>query len=213
MALTPDDIVNRTFETTRFRDGYDQDEVDNFLDEIVAEFRALITEKERLEARVAELEAGAPAAPAAASVPSAPAPEPTPAPVVEAPTVAAPVAEADASASAVSPEGLLALAQRVHDEHVAEGQRRKDELVAEAEGQAAEIETAATKRRVDLDKEFEKTRTALEQEKSDLETKIDELKTFERDYRLRLRGYIESQLRDLDRTSFAFGGSAAPAQQ
>ncbi|WP_144717535.1 DivIVA domain-containing protein [Agrococcus jejuensis] len=209
MALTPNDIVERTFETTRFRDGYDQDEVDNFLDEIVTEFRAVIAEKERLEARVAELEAGAPAAPVAAPVASAPAPEPTPAPVVEAP--AAP--EAEASASAVSPEGLLALAQRVHDEHVAEGQRRKDELVAEAEGQAKEIETAATKRRADLEKEFEKTKSTLEQEKSDLETKIDELKTFERDYRLRLRGYIESQLRDLDRTSFAFGGSSAPAQQ
>lgn len=207
MALTPNDIVERTFETTRFRDGYDQDEVDNFLDEIVTEFRSVIAEKERLEARVAELEAGAPAAPAVAS---APAPESTPAQVVEAP--AAP-AEPDASASAVSSEGLLALAQRVHDEHVAEGQRRKDELVAEAEGQAKEIETAATKRRADLEKEFEKTKSALEQEKSDLETKIDELKTFERDYRLRLRGYIESQLRDLDRTSFAFGSSSAPAQQ
>lgn len=210
MALTPNDIVERTFETTRFRDGYDQDEVDNFLDEIVTEFRAVIAEKERLEARVAELEAGAPAAPAVAS---APAPEATPAQVVEAPAAPAAPAEPDASASAVSPEGLLALAQRVHDEHVAEGQRRRDELVAEAEGQAKEIETAATKRRADLDKEFEKTKSALEQEKSDLETKIDELKTFERDYRLRLRGYIESQLRDLDRTSFAFGSSSAPAQQ
>ena len=211
MALTPNDIVERTFETTRFRDGYDQDEVDNFLDEIVAEFRALVTEKERLEARVAELESGAPAAPAA-PVASVPAPvEATPEPVVEAPP--APAAQADASSSSVSPEGLLALAQRVHDEHVAEGQRRKDELVAEAEGKAAEIETAATKRKGDLEKEFEKTKSALEQEKSDLETKIDELKTFERDYRLRLRGYIESQLRDLDRTSFAFGGSSTPAQQ
>jgi len=207
MALTPNDIVERTFETTRFRDGYDQDEVDNFLDEIVTEFRAVIAERDRLQARVAELEAGAPAAPVA----SVPAPEPAPEPVAEAPAAAA--SDADASASAVSPEGLLALAQRVHDEHVAEGQRRKDELVAEAESQAAEIETAATKRRADLEREFEKTKSALEQEKSELETKIDELKTFERDYRLRLRGYIESQLRDLDRTSFAFGGSAAPAQQ
>lgn len=210
MALTPNDIVERTFETTRFRDGYDQDEVDNFLDEIVTEFRSIIAEKERLEARVAELEAGAPAAPTAEPV----AAEPTPAPVVEAPAPeAAPAAEAETAASAASPEGLLALAQRVHDEHVAEGQRRKDELVAEAEGQAAEIAAAATKRKGDLEKEFERTKAALEQEKADLETKIDELKTFERDYRLRLRGYIESQLRDLDRTAFAFGGSSAPAQQ
>ncbi|MFC7430110.1 MULTISPECIES: DivIVA domain-containing protein [unclassified Agrococcus] len=206
MALTPDDIVARTFETTRFRDGYDQDEVDNFLDEIVAEFRALTAEKERLEARVAELESGAPAAAAPAS---APAPEAAaePAPVVEAPAAPAP-AEPEASSSAVSPEGLLALAQRVHDEHVAEGQRRKDELVAEGEREAAEIEKQAAKRKADLEQEFERTKADREKVKAELETKIDELQTFERDYRLKLRGYIESQLRDLDRTSFAFGGSA-----
>ncbi|GAA2174996.1 DivIVA domain-containing protein [Agrococcus versicolor] len=212
MALTPDDIVNRTFETTRFRDGYDQDEVDNFLDEIVAEFRALTTEKERLEARVAELESGAPAATTAEVAPVASAPAPEPEPVVEAPAPAAQAAP-ETPSSSVSPEGLLALAQRVHDEHVAEGQRRKDELVAQAETQAAEVEEAATRRRADLEKEFDATKTQLELEKAELETKIDELKTFERDYRLRLRGYIESQLRDLDRTAFAFGGSSAPAQQ
>ncbi len=205
MALTPDDIVARTFETTRFRDGYDQDEVDNFLDEIVAEFRELVAEKERLEARVAELESGAPAAAPA----SAPAPEaaPEPAPVVEAPAAPA-AAEPETPSSSVSPEGLLALAQRVHDEHVAEGQRRKDELVAEGEQQAAEIEQQAAKRKADLEQEFERTKADREKVKAELETKIDELQTFERDYRLKLRGYIESQLRDLDRTSFAFGGSA-----
>lgn len=205
MALTPDDIVARTFETTRFRDGYDQDEVDNFLDEIVAEFRELVAEKERLEARVAELESGAPAAAPA----SAPAPEaaPEPAPVVEAPAAPA-AAEPETPSSSVSPEGLLALAQRVHDEHVAEGQRRKDELIAEGEQQAAEIEQQAAKRKADLEQEFERTKADREKVKAELETKIDELQTFERDYRLKLRGYIESQLRDLDRTSFAFGGSA-----
>lgn len=210
MALTPDDIVNRTFETTRFRDGYDQDEVDNFLDEIVAELRAVIAEKDRLEARVAELESGAPAAPVA----SAPAPEatPEPEPVVEAPAAPAAPAKPETDAAAVSPEGLLALAQRVHDEHVAEGQRRKDELVAEAEQQAAEVEAQAAKRKTELEKDFEKTKADREKVKAELETKIDELQTFERDYRLKLRGYIESQLRDLDRTSFAFGGSAPTPQ-
>ena len=40
MALTPDDVVHKRFETTRFRDGYDQDEVDDFLDEVVNTLRA-----------------------------------------------------------------------------------------------------------------------------------------------------------------------------
>ena len=33
--LTTDDIVNKKFQPTKFREGYDQDEVDDFLDEVV----------------------------------------------------------------------------------------------------------------------------------------------------------------------------------
>ena len=32
MALTPEDVVNKRFNPTKFREGYDQDEVDDFLD-------------------------------------------------------------------------------------------------------------------------------------------------------------------------------------
>ena len=35
MALTPEDVVNKRFQHVKFRDGYDQDEVDDFLDEVV----------------------------------------------------------------------------------------------------------------------------------------------------------------------------------
>ncbi|SDH30632.1 DivIVA domain-containing protein [Agrococcus jejuensis] len=38
--LTPDQIVEWTFSTTRFQGGYDQDEVDNLLDRCVAQLRA-----------------------------------------------------------------------------------------------------------------------------------------------------------------------------
>jgi DivIVA domain-containing protein len=41
MALTPEDVVNKRFQPTKFREGYDQDEVDDFLDEIVVELRRL----------------------------------------------------------------------------------------------------------------------------------------------------------------------------
>ena len=37
MALTPEDVVNKRFQATKFREGYDQDEVDDFLDEVVVE--------------------------------------------------------------------------------------------------------------------------------------------------------------------------------
>jgi hypothetical protein len=40
----------------------------------------------------------------------------------------------------------------------------------------------------------------LGRERNLLEKKIDELRTFERDYRARLKSYIEEQLADLDHT-------------
>ena len=40
----------------------------------------------------------------------------------------------------------------------------------------------------------------LGRERNLLEKKIDELRTFERDYRARLKSYIEEQLSDLDHT-------------
>src|SRR3954470_780050 len=95
MALTPEDVVNKRFNPTKFREGYDQDEVDDFLDEVVVELRRLTQENEELKA---QLEGGA--APVAAAAPGgaaavveevvgeAPAPvaEPVPAPVAAAPS-------------------------------------------------------------------------------------------------------------------------------
>mgnify|MGYP000713449177 CR=1 FL=1 len=64
MALSWEDVVNKQFQPTKFREGYDQTEVDDFLDEIVAEFKRLIALNEQLESENAELRAGG-AAPAA----------------------------------------------------------------------------------------------------------------------------------------------------
>src|SRR5919202_6104693 len=86
MALTPEDVVNKRFQATKFREGYDQDEVDDFLDEVVNELRRLNEENEDLrsklgacERRVGELsratvarEADAEPAPVMAAAPPAP---------------------------------------------------------------------------------------------------------------------------------------------
>ncbi|HEU4999407.1 MAG TPA: DivIVA domain-containing protein, partial [Lapillicoccus sp.] len=37
MALTPEQILNKHFQTTQFRKGYDERDVDDFLDDVVAE--------------------------------------------------------------------------------------------------------------------------------------------------------------------------------
>jgi len=55
-------------------------------------------------------------------------------------------------------------------------------------------------------RKYTETMNSLNSEKGGLGKKIEELRTIEREYRTRLRGFLESQLRELDDR-----GSAAPA--
>lgn len=192
MPLTPDDVVTKQFQHVRFKEGFDPDEVDDFLDEIVVEWRKTIAENEELKARVAALEAGAPAADV---------PAPAPAPVAEEAPVAAPVAApAGTPLPTVASAGLLELAQRLHDEHVAEGVAQRDKLISEAKSKAASIVAdAETRNREETER--------LEATKAELENRIGELRQFERDYRSQLRGFIESRLKDLENTALE-GASA-----
>lgn len=180
MALTPEDVVNKRFAQTKFREGYDQDEVDDFLDEVVVELRRLTQENEELKAK---LEGRAPAV------------EAKPAAVVAAP-VAAPVVAESVEDESASTTNLLQLARRLHDEHVREGIEKRDSLISEGNATAARIVAEAeTTQRNEL--------ARLNKEKSGIEHRIDELRTFEKEYRTKLRSYIEGQLNDLDTNSGA----------
>ena len=53
----------------------------------------------------------------------------------------------------------------------------------------------------------------LEEKRTSLERKIEELRTFEREYRTRLRSYLESHLRDLDSRGSAEPSSASRQTQ
>jgi DivIVA domain-containing protein len=223
MALTPEDVVNKRFQPTKFREGYDQDEVDDFLDEIVVELRRLNQENDELRKKLAEAGSSVPA-----STVAAPVVEKVPAPVKSdkdearekaeaeakaaeerkkkdaqqaAPAAAAPVAAAPSAAtpSAESAAGLLAMAQQMHDRHVADGQAQKDKIIAEAQIEASSLVN-------DAQEKSRKILGALEQQRSVLERKVEQLRGFERDYRSRLKAYIEGQLRDLD----ARGSVATP---
>src|ERR1700752_5225570 len=55
MPLTPADVRNKQFSTTRLRPGYDEEEVDAFLDEVEAELDRLIQENEERRAKLAEV--------------------------------------------------------------------------------------------------------------------------------------------------------------
>lgn len=219
--LTADEVLNKKFQATKFREGYDQDEVDDFLDEVVNTLRDLQGENEDLktklaaaERRIAELSrAGAQqAAPAPKPEPTpepTPEPVPAPAPVVAAPVAApAPVVAPAAPVRANEPEsatGMLALAQKLHDDYVRSGQEESERLVADAKNQATRIVHEA-------EETSQRTLGQLEQERSLLERKIDELRVFERDYRTRLKSYLENLLGDLDNRGSALPPRAGQSQ-
>ena len=207
MALTPEDVVNKRFQPTKFREGYDQDEVDDFLDEIVVELRRLNAENDELRRRLSALgedvssskeqSVPAPVAAAPTAKPTeekkaeAPAAKPAEEKKTEAPK-AAPAAETGARTdTAESAANVLAMAQRLHDEYVASGVEQRDKIIADAKTEANTMVTEA-------EEKSRKTLSALEQQKSVLERKLEQLRGFERDYRARLKTYIEGQLRDLE---------------
>lgn len=53
--LTPEDAVNKRFGQTKFREGYNQDEVDDFLDEIIVELRRLTNANSATRAEIIKL--------------------------------------------------------------------------------------------------------------------------------------------------------------
>ena len=202
MALTPEDVVNKRFQPTKFREGYDQDEVDDFLDEVVVELRRLNQENEELrqrliasDARINELQRGA-AQPAPTGFEQAPlAAQPAPAPAFAA-------APSDPSMDPANTNNLLQLARRLHEEHVREGVEKRDALIAEGQQAAARVvEDAQNQTRQQI--------SSLDQERAALENRVEELRNFEREYRMKLKGYIEGQLRELDSNSAVLTGVPA----
>ncbi len=194
MSLTPEDVVNKKFQPTKFREGYDQDEVDEFLDEIIVEFRRLSQENEDLrqrllasDGRIAELQRS-PGGMAGALTSSSS----DVATSITNPGAAFPEAMAEASANDPNnTNNLLQLARKLHDEHVREGIAKRDALIAEGQATAARLlRESEAQQRSDL--------SSLEQEKALLEHAIQELRQYEHSYRANIRNFIEAQLRDLD---------------
>ena len=151
MPLSPEDVVNKRFNPTRVREGYAQDEVDDFLDEVVGELRRLTTENEQLrqkaaaaERQVAELSRGVPAAREERGVVvpmerPAPVAAPPPPPQVSAPVVPAPQASPVPGQAPEAATGMLALAQKLHDDFVRSGEEQRDRILGEAKDRASKL--------------------------------------------------------------------------
>ena len=178
MALTPEEVVNKRFTIVKFREGYDQDEVDDFLDAVVVELRRLGTENDELRQQLQAAKAQADAAPAVSA---------SDFPV--APVVAAAVPSA---AEASNSHSLLELARKLHEEHVREGLTKRDQLIRDGQENSARLVR-------DAEAQARAVLGQLELDRKAIENTIDELREFEHDYRGRLREYIESQLTTLIR--------------
>lgn len=204
MALTAEDVVNKRFSATKFREGYDQDEVDDFLDEVVVELRRLGQENDELRQQLGAVNAQLADAQRAAPVASEPVAAP-PAPAHAPEAASAGFVGGDLNPNDPnSTNNLLQLARRLHEEHVREGIEKRDALIAEGHATAARlVNEAESQQRAEL--------SGLEQQKVQLERRIDELRTFEREYRSKLRGHIEGLLHDLDSANAPAAAPSAPA--
>jgi cell division septum initiation protein DivIVA len=97
---------------------------------------------------------------------------------------------------------VLMTAQRTANEHVADARREADKLLLDARAKADEVTREARAKADALEREarqrHQEAMGGLEMKRQALQKHIEELKAFEREYRTRLKAYLESQLRDLD---------------
>src|SRR5580693_2998599 len=207
MPLTPADVRNKQFSTTRLRPGYDEEEVDAFLDEVEAELDRLIQENEELRAKLAEVLRGgkvpalnAPHAEAPADLMPVEPPRHEPEPVRPPEPVMMPTRPAEDNMDTAA--RVLALAQQTADQAIADARREADETLTKARRQSEQITSDARARAESLERDAqERHRQAmgsLVQSREELERRVDDLRAFEREYRSRLKAYMEGQLRDLE---------------
>ncbi len=198
MPLTPADVHNVAFKKPSIgKRGYDEDEVDAFLDVVEAELSRLIEENNTLTARLASSDGGATAA--------APAAEKAPA--------AAPAPTGDVSTQAAR---ILALAQQTADQVTDEAKAESEKVMADAKAQSEALLGDATTRAEATERESRSKAEALEAEakakydevlgklagdRVGLEKKIADLRSYEREYRGRLKSWISEQLAQLDSES------------
>ena len=204
MPLTPADVHNVAFKKPSIgKRGYDEDEVDAFLDVVEAELARLIEENAELKSKSDGVVAGLTV------------------PLTKAAAPEKPMSTGEAHTAAAR---LLGLAQETADRLTSEAQAEADKLtneanataektVTEAKSQAEAMLSDATARAEaterdsrtkaeNLDREakarYDETLGKLDNERVGLEKKIDDLRGYEREYRGRLKSGISEQLAQLE---------------
>jgi DivIVA domain-containing protein len=269
MSLTPAEVHNVAFKKPPIgKRGYDEEEVDAFLDVVEVELSRLIEENNdlrshpgdggpnggvnpsevaavrdengRLKSRIAELEQAVTQGHDGAGqqvvalqqqlAQTEQALAQARQEAQQAQQAAEQARQAAAQAATSRPETshaqavqMLALAQQTADAHMAQSKAEAERMLSEAQAAAqstlndaqaqsekhvGEAHTRATQALQDAEQRANTISAQLEQRRDALERRIEQLRTFEREYRTRLKSYLESQLRDLEAS-----GRAEPVQQ
>ena len=169
MAITPEDLINKSFKVVNVGPSYSMNEVDDFLDELVGELRRLNAENNSLRRKLEDCESRKGGASTSETTAAAAAP---------------------AGGGSQDAAGLLAMAQKVHDDYVSQGERTKAELIAEAEKKANQLVVEAEIKR-------EKALSALKEEQANLKSSVESLRGFESRYRTQLQEHLNRPLDDL----------------
>ncbi|HEX5541811.1 MAG TPA: DivIVA domain-containing protein [Micromonospora sp.] len=217
MPLTPADVHNVAFKKPPIgKRGYDEDEVDAFLDEVERELARLIEENTELRAQVERGGRGGPAGPGDPRIAAEMNDLKAQLDRLQRDKVAAEQAARAMQAEleqvrAQGPAGadgeqqalrVLMMAQRTADDHVSDARREAETVLAEARAQAEEVTHEARAKAEALERDarqrHQEAMGGLDAKRTALQKQLEELKQFEREYRTRLKAYLESQLRDLD---------------
>jgi cell division initiation protein len=175
--VTPQDIVNKEFREA-FR-GYNENDVDNFLDEVAEEFARLSQESQRMKIQLASLQQEAAlggGGERAAAMPADPKLK----------------AEATLGKTEAREEMKRALVatQRASEAALEEAKRRATEIIARAEERAREIDNLIASRAKEVDAD---AAGALEH----AQVRVEELRKQEAELRTRLRRLLADHVRAL----------------
>ena len=100
-------------------------------------------------------------------------------------------------------DNLIGEGHSEHDRLINEGQSEHDRLIGEGSAEHDRLIGVASAKHDQIVREAEETsqRTyaQLAKERATIERKIDDLRTFERDYRTRLKGFLQNLLGEVDR--------------
>jgi DivIVA domain-containing protein len=219
MPLTPADVHNVAFKKPPIgKRGYDEEEVDAFLDEVERELARLIEENNELRAQAerggGRSTGGGGADPRLAAelsdlkgqldriqrekVAAEQAARSMQAELDQVRAQGGPVVGGDGEQQALR---VLMMAQRTADDHVNDARREADKLLSDARTKAEEVTREARAKADALERDarqrHQEAMGGLDAKRTALQKHIEELKQFEREYRTRLKAYLESQLRDL----------------